>query len=204
MGMVVIVFDQLLGAVRFVLLVLAGMFAVFCIIDWLVRTRRVNLFGPLARFSRSRIDPIIEPIERKVVRAGGKPASAPLWALAAVVIGGILLISMLDFMRAEVLGLAFAVQQGPRGILILLVAWTFDFLRIALLVRVVSSWLPISPYSKWIRWSYAISEPILKPLRQIIPAIGAIDITPIIAYFIIGFLQSAVLRMLQNGGMGIT
>ena len=204
MGMVVIVFDQLLGAVRFVLLVLAGMFAVFCIIDWLVRTRRVNLFGPLARFSRSRIDPILEPIEKKVVRAGGKPASAPLWALAAVVVGGILLISMLDFMRAEVLGLAFAVQQGPRGIVMLLVAWTFDFLRIALLVRVVSSWLPISPYSKWIRWSYAISEPILKPLRQIIPAMGAIDITPIIAYFLIGFLQSAVLRLLQTGGMGIT
>jgi YggT family protein len=204
MGMVIIVFDQILGAVRFVLLVLAGMFAVFCVIDWLVRTRRVNLFGPLARFSRSRIDPILEPIERNVVRAGGKPASAPLWALAAVVVGGILLISLLDFMRAEILGLAFAVQQGPRGIFILLVAWTFDFLRIALLVRVVSSWLPISPYSKWIRWSYAISEPILKPLRQIIPAMGAIDITPIIAYFIIGFLQSAVMRMLQNSGMGIT
>ena len=94
------IFDQLLGALRFALAVIAGIFAVFCVIDWLVRTRRVNLFGPLARFSRSRIDPILEPIERKVVRAGGNPVSAPLWALAAVVIGGILLISVLDFIRA--------------------------------------------------------------------------------------------------------
>ena len=190
------IFDQLLGALRFALAVIAGIFAIFCLIDWLVRTRRVNLFGPLARFSRSRIDPILEPIERKVVRAGGNPVSAPLWALAAVVIGGILVISVLDFIRAEILGLAFAVQSGPGGIFKLLVSWTFDFIRIAILVRVVSSWLPVSPYSKWIRWSYVVSEPILKPLRAVIPTMGPIDITPIIAYFLIGFLQTAVLRML--------
>jgi YggT family protein len=189
-------FDQVLGAIRFALAVIAGIFAVFCVIDWLVRTRRVNLFGPLARFSRSRIDPILEPIERKVVRAGGNPVSAPLWALAAVVIGGILLISVLDFLRAEILGLAFAVQSGPGGIFKLLVAWTFDFLRIALLVRVVSSWLPISPYSPWIRWSYAVSEPMLRPLRSVIPSMGPIDITPIIAYFLIGIIQRIVLGML--------
>ena len=189
-------FDQILGVVRFALAAIAGIFAVFCILDWLVRTRRVNLFGPVARFSRSRIDPILEPIERKILRAGGNPASAPLWALAAVVIGGILLISVMDFLRAEILGLAFAVQGGPSGIFKLLVAWTFDFLRIAILVRVVSSWLPISPYSPWIKWSYVVSEPILRPMRQIIPAMGPIDITPIIAYFLIGFLQGAVLRLL--------
>jgi len=192
----VVVFDQVLRAVRFILLVSAGVFALFCILDWMVRTRRVNLFGPLARFSRSRIDPILEPIERRVLNAGGNPASAPLWALAAVVIGGILLISVLDFVRSEILGLAFALQSGPGGMLKLLVSLTFEFLRIAILVRVVSSWLPISPYSPWIRWSYAVSEPILKPLRQIIPAMGPMDITPIIAYFIIGFLQDAVLRMM--------
>jgi YggT family protein len=191
-----VLFDQVIRGVRFVVLATAVIFAVFCLIDWLVRTRRVNLFGALARFARTKIDPVLEPIERKVVRAGGNPVSAPLWALAAVVIGGILLISVLDFLRAEAVGLALATRSGPGGIFKLLVSWTFDFLRIAILVRVVSSWLPVSPYSPWIRWSYAVSEPLLKPLRQVIPSIGPIDITPIIAYFLIGFIQSAVLGML--------
>ena len=191
-----VVFDQVIRGVRFIVLVMAVIFAVFCLIDWLVRTRRVNLFGAVARFCRSKIDPILEPIERKVVRAGGNPATAPLWALAAVVIGGILLISLLDFLRAEVVGLALAMRSGPGGIFRLIAAWTFSFIRIAILVRVVSSWLPVSPYSPWIRWSYVVSEPILKPLRQVIPSVGPIDITPIIAYFLIGFLQGAVMRLL--------
>ena len=191
-----VVFDQIISVVRYTVLAVAVVFAVFCLIDWLVRTRRVNLFGSLARFCRSKIDPVLEPIERKVVRAGGNPQSAPLWGLAAVVIGGILLISMLDFIRAQVIGLAFATQGGGRGMLQLLVGWMFDILRIAILVRVVSSWLPVSPYSKWVRWAYVISEPVLKPLRQFIPSIGPIDITPIIAYFLLGFLQDAVLRLI--------
>lgn len=192
----VAVFDQLLSAIRFILVIAAAVFAVFCVLDWMVRTRRLNLFGPIARFSRSRIDPILEPVERRILRAGGNPASAPLWALAAVVVGGILLISVLDFLRAEIMGLAFALQTGPGAIFPLLVGWTFDFIRIAILVRVVTSWLPVSPSSPWIRWAFVVSEPILKPLRQVIPAMGPIDISPIIAYFLIGFLQSAVMRMM--------
>jgi YggT family protein len=188
--------DMLLGIVRIALLVMAGSLAVFCLIDWAVRTRRVNAFGSTARFARSKIDPIISPIERRVVSAGGNPASAPLWALAAVVIGGILVISLLDFIRGELFMVVYATQSGPGGIFRLLVSWAFDFLRIALLVRVVSSWLPISPYSKWIHWSFVVSEPILRPLRQVIPSLGMIDITPIIAYFLIGLIQGAVLRLL--------
>ncbi|MDP9177960.1 MAG: YggT family protein [Gemmatimonadota bacterium] len=182
--------------VRVVILALAVLFALICILDWLVRTRRLNLFGATARFARTRIDPFLAPIERRVVSAGGNPVSAPLWALAAVVIGGILIISLLDFIRAQMYGLTFAVQTGPRGIFRLIVSWAFDFVRIALLVRVVSSWLPVSPHSKWIHWSYVVSEPILRPLRQVIPTLGMIDITPIIAYFLIGFIQSAVLGLI--------
>lgn len=188
--------DMVLGIVRLALLAMAGVLALFCLIDWAVRTRRVNAFGSTARFARSKIDPVIAPIEKRVVSAGGNPASAPLWALAAVVIGGILIISLLDFIRGELVMVVFASQGGTSGLLTLIVSWAFDFLRIALIVRVLSSWLPISPYSKWIRWSYVVTEPILAPLRQVIPSIGMMDITPLIAYFLIILIQGAVLRLL--------
>jgi len=188
--------DMLLGLVKIALLVLAGVLALFCVLDWAVRTRRVNVFGGVARFARLKVDPFLAPIERRVVAAGGLPSSAPLWALAAVVIGGILLLSLLNFLTAELYSVSFAVSSGPMGIFALLVSWAFDFVRIAILVRVISSWLPISPYSKWIHWSYTVSEPILRPLRQVIPSLGMIDITPIIAYFLLGFIQGAVLRLI--------
>ena len=178
-----------------VLLSLAIVLAIICVMDWAVRTRKISPFNAVARFFRSSVDPFIAPVERKVLRAGGTPASAPLWALVAVVIGGIIIISVLDFIRAEAVRAMYFSNQGSAGIFRLLVSWTFSILKIALLVRVVSSWLPVSPYSKWISWSFRLTEPILAPLRRIVPTLGAFDITPIVAYFLLGLIQSFLLRL---------
>jgi YggT family protein len=179
-----------------VLLWIAVVFAAICALDWAVRARKISPFNAIARFCRSTVDPFIAPIERKVVRAGGTPASAPLWALAAIVVGGILLLSLLDVLRTQVVLSMIAAQNGASGIFHLLVTWTFWILRIALIVRVISSWLPISPYSGWIRWSYALSEPILAPLRRVVPNLGGLDITPILAYFLLSIVESLLSRLM--------
>jgi YggT family protein len=188
--------DAVIQILRTALLSIAVVFGVVCVLDWAVRTRKISPFNPVARFCRTTIDPFIAPIERRVIRAGGTPASAPLWALAAVVIGGILLLTLLDLIRIEVIRSIAASQQGAAGIFHLLVSWTFTILRFALIVRVISSWLPISPYSPWIRWSYALSEPILAPLRRVIPSFGGLDITPILAYFLLGIIESILFRLM--------
>ena len=188
--------DAVIQLLRTALLSIAVVFGVICVLDWAVRTRKISPFNAVARFCRSTVDPFISPIERRVVRAGGAPASAPLWALAAVVIGGILLLTLLDVIRLEVIRSIIASQEGTAGIFHLLVSWTFTILKLALVVRVISSWLPISPYSGWIRWSYALSEPILAPLRRVVPNFGGLDLTPILAYFLLNIIESLLFRLM--------
>jgi len=185
-----------IDVLRTVLLVIALVFGAVCVLDWAVRTRKISPFNAIARFCRSTVDPLIVPIERKVVRAGGTPAAAPLWALAAVVVGGILLLTFLDFIRLGVANSIIASQSGAGGIFHLLVSWTFTILKIALLVRVISSWLPVSPYSAWVRWSYVLSEPILAPMRRIVPNLGGLDVTPILAYFLLNLTESLLFRLM--------
>ena len=180
---------------RTALLSIALVFGAICILDWAVRTRKISPFNAIARFCRSTIDPLIAPIERRVVRAGGTPASAPLWALAAVVVGGILLLTLLDVIRLEIARSIIAWQGGSAGIVRLLVAWTFKILYLALAVRVISAWLSVSRYSAWVRWSYALSDPILTPLKRIVPNLGGLDITPILAYFLLSFIESLLFRL---------
>ncbi|MDQ3951119.1 MAG: YggT family protein [Gemmatimonadota bacterium] len=181
---------------RYALFAAAVVVGVVAAVDWAVRTRRLNPFGPTARFFRRTVDPLMVPIERRVVRAGGKPSSAPLWALGVVVVGGLLLIALLDFTMRQLGFAAAAVSMGPRGVLVLLVGWTFALLRIALIVRVISSWVRVSPYSPWVRWSYGLTEWMLAPLRRLIPLLGGIDITPIIAYLVLALIEGVVVRAL--------
>jgi len=49
-----------------------------------------------------------------------------------------------------------------------------------------------------VRFVYRVTEPVLGPLRRIIPPIGNIDISPIVAIFIIYFLQTLIYYTLRN------
>ena len=188
--------DALLWILRPAFFGAALVLAVVCALDWAVRTRRINPFSGIARFVRSTVDPLLAPIERRIVRSGGVPSSAPWWGLAFVVLAGIVVLSLLGFLRGQLLNIQMAASGGARGMLRLVVELVFALLQIALLVRVLSSWIRVSPHSPWLRWSFVLTEPILRPLRKIVPTIGMIDITPIIAYFVLRLLQGLIVGVL--------
>jgi YggT family protein len=162
--------------------------AVICLFDWAVRTRRINPFNRVARFFRGSVDPLMLPVERVIIRAGGAPASAPWWALVAFAVFGIALITVLEFL-GDIFYQIAVVSSQPSQAPMLLLSWAFALLKVALMVRVLSSWFPVSPHSKWIRWSYLLTDWLIKPLRRVIPLLGMIDITPIVAWFLIGLIQ---------------
>ncbi len=190
-------FDTAMAVARIGFLVLAVLATAVACLDWAVRTRRVSPFSPVSRFFRSSVDPLMAPIERRIVGRGGIPSNAPWWALGFVIVAGILVLWLLGFLRSFVISVSIASAGGPRDIVRLLVQWLFIALQIALFVRVITSWIRVSPYSRWVRWAYTLTEPILRPLRRFIPPIGgSIDVTPIVAYFVIWLVSGLVVGML--------
>ncbi|MBI2797591.1 MAG: YggT family protein [Gemmatimonadetes bacterium] len=194
MRLVLGVMDVVLAALRPALLGAAALAAAICVVDWLVRTRRIGAFTPVARFFRSTVEPLMLPIERRIVRSGGLPTQAPWWTLAGIVVGGIVLISVLQFVQDQLRYLALASAGGAGSLFRLGLMWGFGLLKLAILVRVISSWINVSPYSPWIRWSYLLTEWMLRPLRAVIPAMGPFDVTPIAAYFLLAIAEQVVLR----------
>jgi YggT family protein len=192
-------FDLGLYLLRVALFWVAVAFGVVLGIDWLVRTRRLSPFSAIARFFRSAVDPLLLPIERRVVRAGGLPSSAPWWALGLVVVGGIVLIEVLGYARAMVAEFAGASAIGASGIALVLVRWTFLLLEIALIVRVIASWLALSRYSRWVRWAFGLTEWMLRPIRRIVPPVAMFDLSPLIAWVLLSYiLQPFVLSLLPR------
>jgi YggT family protein len=191
------VLDAVLGILRVAIFVLGAAALVIFGIDWLVRTRRISPFGAVARFFRRVVDPLIVPVERRVVRAGGLPASAPWWALVVVVLGGLVLLALLEFVRGQLAFAAGAGGAGARGVLAVLITWTFGILQLALIVRVISSWVRLSEFSRWVRWTMPLTEWMLRPLRNLIPPLaGTLDLSPLVAWLLLALLQRLLLGML--------
>ena len=197
MNQLVSALDAVIAILRTALFATGVAVAALAGLAYAVRTRRLSPFGPVGRFVRGSVDPLFVPAERRIVRAGGRPATAPWWTLAAVVVGGIVVISLLGFLRDQIVMALRASAMGASGVLRLVVAWTFSILKIALFVRVISSWFQVSPYSPWIRWAFTLTEWLLRPLRQVVPSVGMIDITPIVAYFVLWLLEGFVMAALR-------
>lgn len=67
-----------------------------------------------------------------------------------------------------------------------------DVLTVAIFARMIISWFPVSPGNRLVEFLYQITEPILAPLRMIIPRIGMMDITPMIAIIILRIISDLV------------
>ena len=63
--------------------------------------------------------------------------------------------------------------------------------KMVLLVIIILTWIPHNPNNSAAVFLYKITEPVLEPIRRIIPSIGGIDISPIVVFFGLGLLQRA-------------
>ncbi len=83
--------------------------------------------------------------------------------------------------------------------------WLYSFvdllfyaLNLAILVRVILSWLNVNPYNPFVSFIYQVTDPIIEPLRRIIPPLGMIDVTPIIAMVLLSLIQQVLLTVLAS------
>jgi len=64
-------------------------------------------------------------------------------------------------------------------------------LTLAIFARAILSWFPVSPGGALMTILYQLTEPILAPLRRVIPPLGGmIDITPLIAILLLQGIAS--------------
>ena len=69
-------------------------------------------------------------------------------------------------------------------------------LWIALLARVVLSWVSLSPTNPFVVIVYQITEPILAPIRRVLPRMGMMDLSPMVALILIFAIQRLIIRIL--------
>ncbi|MCB5264934.1 MAG: YggT family protein [Candidatus Cloacimonetes bacterium] len=64
-----------------------------------------------------------------------------------------------------------------------------------ILARVIASWVIQDPNSQIFRFLYAVTEPILGPIRNIMPNMG-LDFSPIVAYLLLNILRKILISIL--------
>jgi YggT family protein len=173
----------------------AAAFLLACLIalvSWAVRQRKLSAFGGIARFTRRVADPILKRIERTVVRHGGNPQDAPLWLIGIVLVVGLLFLGLIKWIIGVVLYVSLLEQGGPRAWISFVIDVTYFVLTSALLIRVLGSWVGMGRYNRWTRWSYRLTDWVVEPIRRVLPPLGFIDVSPLVAWFALWLIRNLI------------
>jgi YggT family protein len=189
-------FVALILAARVVVILALAYASAVALTHWAVRSHRITPFGAWPRFMRRASDPVLLPLERRVVRAGGSPQDAPLWLVGIVIVGGLLLLSLVQWLAGAVAELEILAQSGLHEWARFLVSGLFAVLMVALLVRVISSWFGISPYQRWMRPVMLLTDWIIDPIRRILPPLGMIDFSPLVAWVLLSIVRGFLLSLM--------
>ena len=86
------------------------------------------------------------------------------------------------------------------GNLVAALAQVLDFLFSALFLlvicRVLISWVSPDPFNPIVQFLIQVTDPVLEPFRRIIPTIGPLDISPMVALILLKALQNFLVRTL--------
>lgn len=82
------------------------------------------------------------------------------------------------------------------GSLAMLIGMIFKMVYFILIIRMLLSWVNPDPYNQIVQIIYRITEPILAPFRRIIPPIGMVDISPMVVFFLLAFIERFVTGIL--------
>jgi YggT family protein len=87
--------------------------------------------------------------------------------------------------------------MDPMDFLLNFMYYLFMTLQFAIIIRALMSWFNPSPENPIVRFVIEITEPVLAPLRRIVPRLGMIDITPIVAMLLMGLIMDVLIRTLR-------
>ena len=174
---------------------------VLMIVRMIVDAADLNPFAWMHRNVRRLSDPFVVPVRGALRGFGADPKFAPLVVILLVILLGFFLLQLVGTILSTVAGILFSVQTGAFVSVLGYILYGLISIYILLIfMRIVFSWGMVSYSNRLMRFLVDTTEPLLGPLRRMIPPWGGWDFSPIIAFLILWLFQAAIAGTLLRGG----
>lgn len=165
----------------------------------------LNPFSWAARTIRRLTDPFNIPVRRHLMGFGVDPKYSPLVVLLIAILLAWFALQLSDAFKKTAIGVLYSVATTEPVAAIGYILYGLVSIYITLVfMRIIFSWAMISHRNRLMRFLKNTTEPLLGPLRRMIPPLGMLDISPIVAFLILFLLQSAIAGTLLRGSMAGT
>ena len=174
------------SAFSYLVSTLISLYVTAVMLRLLLQWVRADFYNPLCQFLVKVTNPVLVPLRRLIPSVGKLDTASVVLMLA------------LEIVSVWVLALLSPLNWGPPEIalfaaisLVAMLLWTYFILVIAM---VIFSWIGQGVRHPIVPLIYQLTEPVLRPIRKVIPPIAGIDLSPLFALIIIQFLLKLIGR----------
>lgn len=176
-------------AAVYVLQTLGSLYLLIVLLRFVLQLVRANFYNPLCQFIVKATQPLLKPLRRIIPSMFGLDMSSLVLAI---------------LVQLALMALTLLLTYGTTGNPLQLFIWsligvTALFLKIfffALIISVILSWVAPGSHNPGAELVNDICEPALAPFRKILPNLGGLDISPILAFLVLKLIDMLVINNL--------
>lgn len=153
------------------------------VVRFLLQLVRADFYNPVSQAIVSLTNPLVMPLRRIIPGLKGMD----LASVVAAMLVQILVFVILYFIQTggALPGIRLTLVESFFGLLNLV----FGLYIMTIFLRVILSWVNPDPRNPIVSMLYSLTEPILAPARRMIPAIGGLDLSPLVVLVLLQALQ---------------
>lgn len=160
----------------------------------------LNPFSRTSMTIRHLTDPMIGPVRRTLMGFGVDPKFAPLVTILIAILLGWFSLQLVSSIANTLAGILLSLSKhAVVPIIGYLLYGLIGLYSLLIFIRIIFSWVMAGHSNSVMRFLVDATEPLLGPLRRIVPAIGTFDISPIVAFIILWLFQGAIAGTLLRG-----
>jgi len=153
----------------------------------------LNPFSRTSLTIRRLTDPLIGPVRRALMGFGVDPKYALLVAILIAILLGWFSLQLVSSIANTLAGVLLSLSRHAVVPVIGYVLYgLISFYSLLIFIRIIFSWVMVSYSNRVMRFLVNATEPLLGPLRRIVPLVGTFDISPIVAFIILWLFQRAI------------
>ncbi|MGV8890567.1 MAG: YggT family protein [Pseudomonas sp.] len=176
-------------AAVYVLQTIGSLYLLIVLLRFVLQLVRANFYNPLCQFAVKATQPLLKPLRRIIPSMFGLDMSSLVLAI---------------LVQLALMALTLLLTYGTTGNPLQLLIWsligvTALFLKIfffALIISVILSWVAPGSHNPGAELVNQICEPALAPFRKVVPNLGGLDISPILAFIVLKLIDMLVINNL--------
>lgn len=180
-----------------ILLIASSFYLTIVLLRFLLQLARADFYNPISQFVVKATNPLLRPLRKVIPGWGGLDGASLVLAIIVQAItfyliviamsGGVPSMNPLTLLTWSVLNVL--------DLIVTIYFWS-------VIAVVVISWIAPGSNHPAIQLVAQITEPVMRPVRNLMPSMGGLDLSPIIVFLILNVIRVVIDNLQRSAGMG--